>query len=104
MKGLIYTIISILFVASVITILVTYINISNFLRKDTGEKIISDQLHYFAKNVEDDIERALRISAKRALIAAVDNITLGGKPFPTGKAVEKINELAQNGTLEGSRN
>lgn len=104
MKGLIYTIISILIVASVIAILLTYLNISYSLRKDTAEKIISDQLHYFAKNVEEDIERALRISSKRALIAAVDNVTLGGKPFDQGTAIDKIYELAQNGTLEGSRN
>ncbi|MEM5834341.1 MAG: hypothetical protein QXQ69_00650 [Candidatus Aenigmatarchaeota archaeon] len=104
MKGLIYTIISVLIVASVVAILLTYLNISYSLRKDAAEKIISDQLHYFAKNIEEDIERALRISAKRALIAAVDNVTLGGKPFEQGKAIEKIFELAQNGTLEGSRN
>ncbi|MEM2146162.1 MAG: hypothetical protein QW279_12425 [Candidatus Jordarchaeaceae archaeon] len=104
MKGLIYTVISILIVASVIAILLTYLNISYSLRKDTAEKIISDQLHYFAKNVEEDIERALRISSKRALIAAVDNVTLGGKHFDQGTAIDKIYELAQNGTLEGSRN
>ncbi len=104
MKGLIYTIISILMVASIIAILLTYSSISYSLRKDTAEKIISDQLHYFAKNVEDDIERALRITGKRALVAAVDNVTLGGEPFPQGEAIDKIFELAQNGTLDGSKN
>jgi hypothetical protein len=104
MKGLIYTIISVLMVASIIAILLSYASISYSLRKDTAEKIISDQLHYFAKNVEEDIERALRIAGKRALVAAVDNVTLGGEPFPQGEAINKIFELAQNGTLDGSRN
>ncbi|MGC8812372.1 MAG: hypothetical protein ACP5O8_02185 [Candidatus Aenigmatarchaeota archaeon] len=104
MKGLIYTIISILMVASIIAILTSYMSISYSLRKDTADKIISDQLHYFEKNVEEDIERALRISARRALVAAVDNVTLGGIAFPKGEAINKIFELAQNGTLDGSRN
>ncbi|MFH8086989.1 MAG: hypothetical protein QW609_04185 [Candidatus Aenigmatarchaeota archaeon] len=104
MKGLIYTIISILLVASVIAILLTYLNISYSLRKDTAEKIISDQLHYFTKNVEEDIERALKISAKRALVAIVDNVTLEGKPLDKKTAIGNISELIQYGTLKGSRN
>ena len=99
MKGLIYTIIAVLIVASTITILVTYANLSRSLRRDMAEKIISDQLYSFERNIEGDVERVLSIVGKRALIASADHVVTTGNPLDDAR--KRIRELMENGTLYG---
>lgn len=97
MKGLIYTLITILIVATIIGILFMYVNMSYSLTKDISNKIVSDQLHYFERNIEEDIERALYASGKRALVAAV-NYVIKNNTF-LDDSIKRIKELMENGTI-----
>jgi hypothetical protein len=99
MKGLIYTIITILIVATVIGLLLAYTNLLYSLRKDVSEKITSDQLHFFEKNIEEDVERALYTAGKRALVAAVNYVVINNHSLDD--SIERIRELMENGTIYG---
>lgn len=102
MKGIIYTIISVLLIASMLTILFTFSSITRSLRDDQSDKIVSDQIHYFEKNIEDDVERAIYIVGRRALIAADEYVVTNGTTLPT--PIDKIKVLMQDGTLNGQSN
>jgi len=99
MKGLLYTVMASLLIVSIFSII--------FFHSQIGEKNIdisirANELKYFVDSIESDLNRFIEISGKRALIAAVSNITVSGHSAVFEDAGSGLAELIQNGTIKGS--
>jgi hypothetical protein len=97
-----YSIITILIIVPVVVFIAYYITATQDIRFGTNERIVADQQHQVAQGIENDFTRAMKISCRRALLAAVSKITLTGQYLDN--ATLRINELVTNSTLYGSPN
>ena len=64
-------------------------------------KLLTDQLNRFESNVRGDIEKAMDVSARRAMVAAINHILTTGDSLDN--SIYRIEELMQNGTLYGEK-
>ncbi len=64
-----------------------------------NRKLLTDQLSRFENNVQGDIEKAIDVSARRAMVAAINYVLVTGDPLDD--SIIRIKELMQNGTLYG---
>ena len=62
-------------------------------------KLLTDQLNRFESNVRGDIDKAIDVSARRAMVSAINDVLTTGNPLDNSTL--RIRELMQNGTLYG---
>ncbi len=98
-KGVLFSSIALLAIIPAILILHYYPALVREKRSLEVEEMIFDQLNFFERNVEEDLDRILFISARRALIAVTNNIIINGTPV--SDAPSSIKELMRNGTFQG---
>ncbi|RLG16593.1 hypothetical protein DRN62_03360, partial [Nanoarchaeota archaeon] len=98
-KGILFSSIALLAIIPAILVLHYYPALVREKRSLEVEEMIFDQLNFFERNVEEDLDRILFISARRALIAVTNNIIINGTPV--SDAPSSIKELMRNGTFQG---
>ena len=101
-KGQIYSLMSVLIMIPLLLFMIFYLTYSQNASFDSFEKIISDQIHDVASDMENDFEKAIKISGKRALIAAANEVLVDGQPL--SDSLSAVEELMLNGSLEGEKN
>jgi len=99
-KGIIYSITAILFIIAVFVVIILYSTLSRTLGSDISDKIVSDQMHQFEKNVENDLEKVITIVGKRAILSAVNYTTTSGNGLDN--SILRLTELVEDGTLYGN--
>lgn len=97
-----YSVITILIIVPIVIFIAYYMTASQNIKFGTNERVVADQQHQVAQGIENDFERAMRISCRRALLAAVSKITMTGEYLDN--ATLRMNELVTNSTLYGSPN
>ncbi|MDI6798522.1 MAG: hypothetical protein QMD12_00785 [Candidatus Aenigmarchaeota archaeon] len=98
-KGIIYSITSILFIIAISVVIIIYNSLSRSLGSDVSDKVVSDMINQFKKNAEADLEKAITIVGKRAILSAVNYTTTSGNALDD--SVARLKELMENGTLYG---
>ncbi len=98
MKGQFYSVIAIL-IAVPIMLFISFYMISQTRGSNIYERIVADQVHQLAKSIENDFDKALVTSCRRALIAASDRVILNGTPLDN--SILRLKELMESGTLYG---
>ncbi len=102
MKGQVYTIIAVLIAIPIILFATQYLTFSQIPKGLVSEKIVSDQIHQVEKSIQQDFEKVLESTTKRALIASIGEVIMNGRPLSNAKA--NLMELIENGTINGSEN
>ncbi len=97
-----YSIIAIFVIVPLVIFMAFYITSSRDIKFGVNDRVVADQQHQVAQGIENDFERAIRISCRRALLAAVSKITTNGEYLDN--ATLRINELMTNSTLYGNPN
>jgi hypothetical protein len=100
--GQMYSVITILIIVPVVIFIALYMTSSQDVKFGTNERVVADQQHQVAQGIENDFDRAMRISCRRALLAAVSRITTNGEYLDN--ATLRISELMTNSTLYGNPN
>ena len=72
---------------------------SQLIEKNVDVNIRANELQYFSISIEDDMNRFLKISGRRALISAVSHVVTNGVPLVDAQA--NLTEMITNGTLDG---
>ena len=101
-RGQMYSLITILIIVPIVIFIAYYMTASQDMRFGTNDRVVADQQHQVAQGIENDFERAMRISCRRAMLAAVSKITTTGEYLDN--ATLRMNELVTNSTLYGSPN
>lgn len=101
-SGQMYSILMILMIVPILLFLVLYLTASQDLKFGTTEKIIADQQHQVAQEIENDFVRAMKITGKRALLAAVNKVAVDGEYLDNSTL--RIHELITNSSLYGYSN
>jgi hypothetical protein len=96
-KSQAYSLIAILLAIPIFIFITQYMISSQTTRTDIAEKIIADQIVQLESSIEDDISKALDICGKRALLTAVDYITING--FYLDNSTFRLKELMENGKI-----
>jgi len=99
-KGQMYSIIMVVAIIPLVLFLLVYVTESQNIRFGVKDKVISDQQHQVEKQIENDFSRALKIIAKRALLSAVNKVTIDGTYLDNSTL--RIHELITNASLYGS--
>jgi hypothetical protein len=99
MKAQFYSFLSIVIIIPILIFISLYV-VTQSGKSGIYENIVADQIHQVTKNLENDFERAMVTSGKRALIAGSDYVVINGRPL--SNAVLNIKELMENGTIEGN--
>ncbi|MBU0898412.1 MAG: hypothetical protein KKB03_00250 [Nanoarchaeota archaeon] len=99
-KGQVYSLITILIAMPLLLFFIFYFNFTQTTTFGSYEKIIADQIHDVAKDMENDFERAIKISGKRALLASTNDVVIDG--IPLTDSISIIEELMLNGSIEGN--
>ena len=100
MRGQLYSLIAVLLVIPLIFFVAFYVTATQSIKLGTVEKIVADQEHQISNSLDNDFGRVVSISGKRALLAAINEVMLRGNPI--GSAVDGLEELLVNGTLDGN--
>lgn len=101
MKSQLYSIIAILIIIPIFLFITQYLTSSQTIRQEISEKIVADQLHQLEKSVEQDFSKALTITNKRALLAAINWVIENGTGLDDAKF--RLNELMENESLHGNK-
>lgn len=97
-KGLVYTTIAMLVFSILVLVATTQSFYLNAGERQAISKISSDTMRSFVSTVERDYDKALDVSARRAVVASVNYVS-GGTSL--SNAEEALEELIMNGTLYG---
>lgn len=100
MRGQIYSLIAAMMIVPLLVFMTLYMTNVETMKSGTNEKVVSDQEAHLARSIERDLERALLISGKRALLAATSHVVTVGEPLNNSEDV--IEELMTQGTLLGN--
>ncbi|MEM7815503.1 MAG: hypothetical protein QXN71_00075 [Candidatus Aenigmatarchaeota archaeon] len=99
-KGQMYSAIAILIMIPIVVFVAYYITASQNIKLGVTEKVIADQQQQVAKGIEDDFERAMKISGRRALLSAVNKVVISGSFLDNSTL--RIGELMLNSTIYGN--
>ncbi len=99
-KAQLYSLIAILIVLPVSLFIGFFLNIQTNKSGFVMERIIADQEHQIAKNIEEDFGRALKIAGRRALLTAINRIIMKGEYLDNSSL--RLSELMLNGSLNGT--
>jgi hypothetical protein len=87
-----------------LTVVLSLVSTGSFFMLSDDEsinrKLITDQLNRFENNIRGDIDKAIDVSARRAMVAAISHILTSGEHLDD--ATLRIEELIQNGTIYGT--
>ena len=97
-----YSIMAILIIVPLMIFITVYMTSSQNIKFGATERVVADQQHQVAQGIENDFVRAMKISCRRALLAAVSKVTLNG--LYLDNATLRLNELVTNSTFYGSPN
>ncbi len=100
MKAQIYSLIVVLIVIPLFMFISLYIRSAQTIKSGGLEKIVADQEYLMMKNIEDDFSRAVEISGKRAILAAINDVINRGAYLENSTL--SITEMMINGTLHGN--
>lgn len=100
MKAQMYSLITLVLVIPLLLFIIFFIPKSQDIKTDIMKKIIADQEHQIAKNIEEDFERAVKISGRRALLTAINRIVINGEYLDNASL--RLKELVLNGSLYGT--
>ncbi|MFH0971072.1 MAG: hypothetical protein V1835_00745 [Candidatus Micrarchaeota archaeon] len=99
-KGIIYSLITLILLMPLLFFLVSYLQTSGSRDELSNLKIRGIEISNFANSVSEDVPRILKITAKRALISAINEIDMNGTPLDDAQF--RIVELMLNATLNGT--
>ncbi len=99
-KGIVYSLITLLLVLPLFLFIITYLDTAGSRDEVTSLKIRGIEISNFANSISQDVPRILRITSKRALISALNEVDLNGTPLDDAQL--RIRELMLNGTIYGS--
>ncbi len=105
-KGLVYTLFAIVLAGIYFYMLsIAYIHHGESVESYVF-KVKSDELYYFTMDMLVDCERAVEITAKRGLIALVQNVSMSGMPIDSypgvDNATDALIEVMRHGNLSDS--
>lgn len=98
-KGQMYSVIVLMLSIPVMFYITYYMVSSQNIGHETAESIVTDQVLETARSMENDFERGITISCRRAMLSAINTIIMEGSYLADSRAA--IRELMLNGTLEG---
>jgi len=101
-RGQVYSLIALLIILPLLIFLMFFLSSNQSFTSGIYEKIVADQVHDVAKDMENDFVRAMKIAGKRALLAEINQVVLDGVPLTDSITTTK--ELVLNGTIEGNFN
>ncbi len=101
MRGQFYSIIALLIVVPMFLFTVHYVTYSEKLSETVSDRLISDQLHQLEYSIQLDTEKAMEISARRALLG-LTNYVLNSGEFLTDSGAN-ITQLMLTGELNGTQ-
>ncbi len=96
MKGILYSIMTILLALPLISLILFY---SVPKSENIDINIRANELKYFVDSIENDLRRFLEISGKRTLISAVSYVIMNGTGLDDAQL--RLSEMIENGTLYG---
>lgn len=99
-KGQMYSIITILIIVPLVLFIAYYITATQEIRFGTNERVVADQQHQVAQGIENDFVRAAKISGRRALLSAVNNVIVTGDYLDNSTL--RIYELMTNSSIYGN--
>jgi len=100
MKAQAYSMIAVLIAVPLFLFISFYITTSQTIRFGSMERVVADQERELMNGIEDDFERAVVISGKRAVLSAINEIINEGEYLINASAA--LQELMLNGTLYGN--
>jgi hypothetical protein len=98
-RGQMYSIIAIMIIIPVVFFISFYITATQNMKFGTVEKVVADQQHQVEQQIERDFERAVRITGRRAILAAVNNIIVTGSYLDNSTL--RLHELITNSSIYG---
>ncbi|MFH1107321.1 MAG: hypothetical protein V1787_05495 [Candidatus Micrarchaeota archaeon] len=100
MRGLVYSVITLLLLVPVFMFLAAYLQMEQSKDEATVLKIRGDEIGNYAESIALDVPRILDMTSKRALIAALNYIDVNGTTLDDAKL--RVEELMLNRTIYGS--
>jgi len=100
MKGIFYSLITALFVIPLLFLATVYIHDVQSAAEGYTAKAVGDKMASLAKSVDNDVPRATKIIARRAVEANIQHIEVSGTPLDD--AQQRIVEAMLNGTVYGN--
>ncbi|MCX6815973.1 MAG: hypothetical protein NT120_03930 [Candidatus Aenigmarchaeota archaeon] len=100
MKGIFYSVVTLLFLAPLILLMITYLNYAETTTSSFTTKALGDKMVSFSTSIDSDLPRASYIISKRAVDSAVVHVDTTGVPLDDAEV--RLKELMTNGTLYGN--
>ncbi len=98
-RGVLYSLITLILVLPLIFFVIAYLQSSSSVDELSSLKIRGIEMSQFANSISEDVPRILRITSKRALISAVNEVDVNGTPLDDARL--RIRELMLNGSVYG---
>ncbi|MBI5224666.1 hypothetical protein HY989_02255 [Candidatus Micrarchaeota archaeon] len=98
-RGIIYSLITLMLVLPLLVYLMAYVDTSAARDEVAVLKIRGIELSNYVHSINEDVPRIFKITASRALIAAVNEIDINGTPLDDANM--RITELMVNSTIYG---
>jgi len=99
-RGQMYSIIAVFVIVPLVIFIAFYITASQDMKFGTNERVVADQQHQVEQGIENDFVRAVKITGRRAALAAVNNAIMTGKYLDN--STERIKELITNSSIYGN--
>ncbi|MCX6814924.1 MAG: hypothetical protein NTY20_04735 [Candidatus Aenigmarchaeota archaeon] len=99
-KGQMYSIIAVFVIIPLIIFIAFYITTSQNMKFGTNERVVADQQHQVEQGIENDFVRAVKITGRRALLSAVNNVIMTGNYLDNSTL--RIKELITNSSIYGN--
>ena len=100
MKAQVYSLIALVITIPIMLFIAYYFSSVHVVKRAPFEKVIADQIAEIGKSIDRDFEKAVEISAKRALLAATGWVIKEGAYLDN--ATLRLEELITNGTIYGN--
>ncbi len=98
-KGMVFSILSFFMIVPIVYLLLFFPQLETASRKTDMGIIVFDQMSFFEKNVDYDLEKILFISGKRSIVSLTNNVIINGTPVFNSNAT--LIELMENGSFNG---
>lgn len=96
-RGIVYSLITLLLVVPLLLYMISYLDSAGSRDELISLKIRGIEISNFANSVSQDVPRIFRITSKRALISAINEIDINGTPLLDAQA--NIVELMLNSSI-----
>lgn len=95
-----YSIIAIFVIVPLVIFMAFYITSSRDVKFGANDRVVADQQHQVEQGIENDFVRAVRITGRRAVLAAVSNVVINGEYLDNSTL--RIKELVTNSSIYGN--